>query len=90
MSIVIDDPETERLARALAAQTGESVEEVVRRLLLEHAGTRAKQAEKEDEATRAERIAEARRTAERIRSKLSDDGRSADEILGYDERGLPT
>lgn len=85
MSIVIDDPETERLARALAAQTGESVEEVVRRLLLEHAGGLATAA-KDDEAALAERI---RALQREFRPYLVDDERSDDEILGYDEHGLP-
>ena len=58
MPISIKDPETDRLARALAAATGESLTEAIRRALQD----------------RLERVL---------------DARSPDQILGYDDLGLP-
>jgi antitoxin VapB len=87
MSIVIDDPEIERLARDYAARTGERVEDAIGRLL--RAQQPAGDTAEETEAEREERLARAQEIVRRIQSKLSDDGRSADEILGYDEHGLP-
>jgi antitoxin VapB len=89
--ITIDDPETERLARELAARRGESVEAVVRAAVLAQAATVEELAQAE--AAPAE---QARRkiVIERIQREIAAlpvlDTRSADEILGYDENGLPT
>ena len=89
--ITIDDPETERLARELAARRGESVEAVVRAAVLAQAATVEELAQAE--APPAE---QARRkiVIERIQREIAAlpvlDTRSADEILGYDENGLPT
>jgi len=86
MSIVIDDPEIERLARGLAAETGESVEQVVARLLREH-GDVTKSRKRADAKELARRI---RALQQEVQEHLVDDPRSDDEILGYDERGLPS
>jgi len=87
MSIVIDDPEIERLAHDLAAETGESVEQAIGRVLRERRPSRRKG--DETPAEREARLARAIELINRIQSKISDDNRSADEILDYDEHGLP-
>ena len=83
MPISIKDKETEQLARTLAAETGESITKTVKAALKErldriHARHRGRSlADDLDEI--------ARRCA-----GLSDaDSRTQDEILGYDEHGLP-
>ena len=83
MAINIRNPEAERLAAELARQTGETKTQAVIKAL-------------------RDRLARVRR--ERSRRRLADaleaiaelcanlpvlDGRTADEILGYDEHGLP-
>ena len=80
MALNIRNPETERLAEALAKLTGETKTEAVTRAL-------------------RDRLARVRR--ERARRRLADelarqcarlpvlDSRPPDEILGYDEHGLP-
>jgi antitoxin VapB len=83
MALSIKDPETERLARALAEQTGESLTVATKHALEE----------------RLRRLGDpARKRAlledlEAIRRRWSAmpvlDSRSADEIIGYDENGLP-
>lgn len=83
MALSIKDPETERLARALAQKTGETITIATRRALEE----------------RLRRVGDDRRKAalledlEAIRRRLSAlpvlDSRSPDEIIGYDEHGIP-
>jgi antitoxin VapB len=82
MAISIKDPETDRLARALAAVTGESLTEAIRRALHERL-------ERESHRARRGIDAEIRRIQERIARLPTLDPRSADDILGYDEHGLP-
>jgi antitoxin VapB len=83
MALSIKDDEADRLARRLVAATGESLTEAVRVALRE----------------RLRRV-EGRAAAPRLRDELRAirkrcsrlpvlDPRSADEILGYDEHGLP-
>jgi antitoxin VapB len=84
MPLSIKDDEADRLARRLAAATGESLTTAVREALRE----------------RLRRV-EGRSAAPRLREELHAirmrcarlpvlDRRSPDEILGYDDRGLPT
>jgi antitoxin VapB len=82
MPISIKDPETDRLARALAAATGESLTEAIRRALQDRL---------ERETHRAARgiAVEIRRIQERLARLPVLDARPADEILGYDDHGLP-
>lgn len=83
MALNIRNPETEKLAAAVAKLTGETKTEAVTKAL-------------------RDRLARLRR--ERSRTRLADeldaigqhcaslpvlDSRSADEIIGYDERGVP-
>ncbi len=84
MALNIRNPEAERLATALSKLTGETKTEAVTRAL-------------------RDRIARLRRerSGRRLADELDDiarhcahlpvrDPRSADDILGYDERGLPS
>jgi antitoxin VapB len=84
MVLSIKDPEADRLARRLARLTGESITETVKVAL----------------SQRLER--EERRQGKRInRAKIAEiiagirelpvvDARSPDELVGYDDAGLPT
>lgn len=82
MAISIKDPETDRLARELAAATGETLTDAIREALRERLAR---------EAQRARRglTAEVRRIQERIARLPVLDARTDDAILGYDEHGLP-
>ena len=82
MAISIKDPETDRLARALAAATGESLTEAIRAALRERL-------ERETHRSRRGIGAEVRRIQERLARLPVRDRRSSDEILGYDAQGLP-
>ena len=81
MAISIKDPETDRLARALAAATGESLTDAIRIAL-------HNRLERETQHTRLIG-AEVRRIQERLARLPVLDARSADDIVGYDERGVP-
>ncbi len=83
MALNIRNPEAERLAQAVAKLAGETKTEAVTRAL-------------RDRLARLRR----ERTGRRLADELDDiarhcaalpvkDGRPADEILGYDEHGLP-
>ena len=83
MAISIKSVETERLAREIASKTGESLTGAIQKALEE----------------RLERIRQQRR-GQILSSQLEDilrrvdalpvvDSRTPDEILGYDEHGLP-
>jgi antitoxin VapB len=83
MAISIKSMQTERLAREVAAKTGESLTGAIQRALEE----------------RLERLKQQRRS-KILASQLEDilrrvdqlpilDPRTADEIVGYDEQGLP-
>jgi antitoxin VapB len=81
MALSIKDPETERLARTLAERTGETI--ATRRALEER--LRRIDAEVRQTALLEDMAASRRRWSA---LPLLDD-RSADEIIGYDENGLP-
>jgi len=83
MALSIKDPETERLARTLAARTGESLTIATRRALEERLRRMGTDAHK---AALLEDLAASRR---RWLALPVLDSRSADEIIGYDENGLP-
>jgi len=84
MSLKIDDPSTENVARELAATTGESVTEAVRLALTERLERIRKLA---PEAGLASRILE---IGARCAALPDLDKRSTDEILGYNDQGRPT
>jgi antitoxin VapB len=83
MALSIKDPETERLARALSELTGENITTATRRAIEERLRRLGGQFRR---ATLLEDMAEIRRRWSEMRVE---DERSADEILGYDEHGLP-
>ena len=84
MALNIKDPETDRLARELAAETGESITVAARRAIEERlARVRARQAAVSPAAQ------ELRALIQRGRSRPVFDARSAEEILDYNEHGLP-
>jgi hypothetical protein len=84
VSIVIDDPRLEQLAQQLAAAEGTTVESVVRESLLSRAGTRGLTVH---ERSLRERLAELAQEVDAVPAKLPADQRTAEEIVGYDERG---
>jgi antitoxin VapB len=81
MTLHIDDPEADRLARELAEQIGAPMDQAVVKAL------RAQLAREREAARKMERI---REIQEHFASLPILDDRSDDEILGYDENGLPT
>lgn len=81
MALSIKTDEADRLARELAAATGESLTEAVTEALRE----RLERVQSRDDYF--ERI---RRLQDEYASHPVLDPRSADEIMGYDEFGLPT
>lgn len=83
MALNIKDPATDRVARELAAATGESITDAVRLALTERL-QRVQGA-----ARRADRAAGLARYIERGRARAVLDGRTPEEIIGYDEHGLP-
>jgi antitoxin VapB len=86
MALSIRDPETDRLARELAALTGETMTAAIRTALRERLDR-----ESDSRAARmARKRCEAMAILERIWQLPVLDDRSADEILGYDEHGLPS
>ena len=83
MALSIKNPEVERLARELAATTDESITDAVLIALRERL---ARQESVRDRDRFVERIG---RIGDDVRSYLVDDQRTDDEIIGYDEHGLP-
>lgn len=83
LALSIKHEEADRLARELARLTGESLTEVVLKALRERlqreSGRRSAEDFREEVARMQARIARLPRL----------DARSDDELLGYDERGLP-
>jgi antitoxin VapB len=80
----IKDPEVERLAREVAALSGESVIEAVRVALSERLKRlQIRQGRKRSLADELNAI------ALECASLPVDDSRSPDEIIGYDEHGAP-
>jgi antitoxin VapB len=77
----VADPEADRLARQLAEHTGETVEQAVVQAL------RDRLAKQEEIARKLEAL---RGIQRRVAALPVLDHRTADEILGYDENGLPT
>jgi antitoxin VapB len=84
MALSIKDPETERLARDLAARTGETITVATRRALEERLRRMGSNARK---AALLEDLAAIQR---RWNALPVLDPRSPDEIIGYDENGLPS
>ena len=84
MALSIKNDEADRLARELSELTGESLTEAIVLSLRERLD---RQRARKDSRPLAERLMEiGRRCARRPRL----DHRTPDEILGYDDHGLPT
>ncbi|NLE21858.1 MAG: type II toxin-antitoxin system VapB family antitoxin [Actinobacteria bacterium] len=83
MGISIKNARTEQLARELARQTGESLTTAIRRALEERLerveGRRSPQ----------DKLRLARASLRRVDALPVLDARTPEEILGYDEHGLP-
>ena len=85
MSLHIDDPEADRLAEALARHTGESPANATVTAL------REKLAREEQKAAEVSRMVQgALEIGREYRCLPIVDERTPEEILGYDESGLPT
>ena len=84
MALNIKDPATDALARELAAVTGESITEAIRVAMSE----RLARLRRRSAAT--ERRPSLQRFIDRGRARQTLDPRSADEILSYDDAGLPS
>lgn len=83
MALSLKDPEADRLAREVAARTGETLTTaivVALRERLVRLGARSRRRRLRDEL---------REIGERCAGLPSLDERTADEILGYDDHGLP-
>ncbi|MBZ5679477.1 MAG: type II toxin-antitoxin system VapB family antitoxin [Acidobacteriia bacterium] len=83
MAISIKSIETERLVREIAAKTGESLTGAVQKALEERLGRLKQQRRSQILLSQLEEI------LRRVDQLPVLDRRSADEILGYDEHGLP-
>ncbi|RUA26565.1 MAG: PSK operon transcription factor [Actinobacteria bacterium] len=83
MALNIKDPEADRLVRALADATGESITVAARRAFAERLDRVKAQSTAPDVRADLEAI------ISRGRERATLDARSADEIIGYDEHGLP-
>jgi antitoxin VapB len=83
MVLHIRDPEADRLARELAARTGQPLTRVVVEALRDRLNRERRRTA--FPSLKDEIMAISRRAAALPRRT----GRTADEILGYDERGLP-
>lgn len=86
MGLSIRNREVERLARMLARSRGISMTEAIRQALANEISQQDPQPESHEEA-RLHRMLEIARSAASL--PVLDD-RSEDEILGYDDHGLPT
>ncbi|OCP23618.1 MULTISPECIES: type II toxin-antitoxin system VapB family antitoxin [unclassified Ensifer] len=84
MALSIKDLETERLAKALAEKTGETITMATRRALEERLRRLANAGNRD---VLLEELAASRRRWAKLPVL---DIRSAEEILGYDENGLPS
>jgi antitoxin VapB len=83
MALSIKSPAADQLARELVAATGESLTEAVEKAIRERL----------DRQARGSRTRRIRHRLDSLRAEFGSlpvlDARSADEIIGYDENGLP-
>lgn len=83
------DAETERLARKLAQAKGKALADVVREAIETSARAAGLASAAQETGGRDQKLAKLRRIADRSAARPILDRRSPDEIIGYDERGLP-
>lgn len=86
MALNIRDPEVHELARQVAAATGETLTDAVKNSLRQ----RLQRTKVVDEAERQRRLEAIEAAVRRFQAMPTVDTRTDDEILGYDENGLPT
>lgn len=84
MAINLKSKEADRLARELAALTGESLTDAITTALEQRLERERRQSDRERRRQAADRA------VRRIQALPVLDDRPADELLGYDEFGLPT
>ena len=84
MPLSIKDPEADRLARAVAARTGETLTQAVITALRERLAREERRAADAD--TLVDEVLEIGRHCAALPVR---DPRPPDALLGYDERGLP-
>jgi antitoxin VapB len=82
MALNIKDPETDRLARRLSTLTGESITLAVKTAVRERI-------EREERTRGKASLEELLAIAKGIAAAPDRDSRTPEEIIGYDERGLP-
>jgi antitoxin VapB len=85
MALVIDNPETERLVEELARKTGHKPDEAIAELIREKLAASSAEAPF-DPPDIWERV---KKIQDRVAAMPDVDTRSADEIIGYDEYGVP-
>lgn len=83
MSVLIKDPYTDRVIRELASRTGETMTDAVKIAAEERLARLPPKAGRIDMEKLEKLLSE-------IRAYRVDDPRTDDEIIGYDENGLPT
>ena len=86
MALNIKDDETHRLARELAAATGESLTAAVRGAIVDKLDRVRRRGAAGSSGSLADRLDGIARHAASLPVRRS---RTEDEILGYDEKGLP-
>ena len=84
MVLSIKDPATDRLARRLARLTGESITKTVKLALSERLAREERRRGKQIDRARINEIVAG------IAALPVVDARSPDELIGYDDAGLPT
>ncbi len=85
MSLSIKSREADQLARKLAATTGESITDAVTVAMRERLAREERKRESKEAL-----LADIRAIVDHFASLPVLDTRTADEILGYDENGLPS
>lgn len=83
MALSIKNQETERLARLVAKEAGESLTDAIQQALRERLDRLRR---KRNARVLAERL---RDIVRRVHALPTLDSRPADEIIGYDENGVP-
>ena len=84
MALSIKNAETEQLARQIAKETGESITEAIQKSLRERWERLGKEQRQHILREQVEEI------LRRVDALPILDERSADEIIGYDEHGIPS
>jgi antitoxin VapB len=84
MVLSIKDAEADRLARELAQRTGETITEAVVTALRERLSREERKADDDEQV-----VEDVLEIGRHFSSLPVLDPRSADEIIGYDENGLP-